>query len=183
MLLVVGLTQRTANGMPPAQITARASAAARWAFVCVLLVFLGLGLVVLLAAPGPPPGSDAMTRSEGLALLSSLAPLFVLYYWRVVLHPRLLLADTGIDVVRPLGSAHIEWDDVAAATPGYFGLTILTKSGARITARSILGKTNYSVMRRRQTRSDRVAAWVVKLARSSPEVRLSELESTTFYFL
>ena len=140
------------------------------------VVVLGFGLLATTAGGYPGDAGDFVV-AWSLAGIGLLCTLFM------VTHPRLVIAESGITIVKLFGVEVIGWDDISRATPGYWGLTVNRKSGGSVTAPGVLAKPNYAVWFGKKTRSDNVAAWIVRMASSDPDFRRDQFNSLAFFYL
>ncbi len=96
------------------------------------------------------------------AALLALTVVVVLYGWRFGLHPRIVADERGLSVVNPFRRNRFDWEDVSVIFPGENGLVI---ASPRVRAEAwCVQKSNTATRRGRHTRSDAVAAELLRLA-------------------
>jgi hypothetical protein len=111
------------------------------------VVFIVVMATQLLDADGEPGAAF-------LTMLLFLPP--TAFFWLYVLRPWIAADSGGVTVRNPLSIRRFPYSDIAAATPGYYGIAIRTRSGRGVVAVAVQ-KSNLSVWMNREVRADRVA--------------------------
>jgi len=127
----------------------RTALAAGWvAFVCLAAT----GTVLVVAAIANVATGD-WGLGAGLIAGAAGAVGVAVVVWRAAIRPRVVLGDTGVEVVNPWTRRMLAWSDVLWADPGYSGVTISSRSGRSVTAWAVQ-KSNFSTWTKRTTRAD-----------------------------
>jgi ABC-type Fe3+-hydroxamate transport system substrate-binding protein len=126
----------------------------------VAAVGCGGGAVALLivAATGHGGGRALV----GAAMLALIAAGLLWFSWR----PSITLADDRVVVRNPFGTVTVPLQRIVATGPGYTGLVLRLADGTVVTAWAVQ-KTNLATWLHRDTRSDRVAAQILRAAHAA----------------
>jgi hypothetical protein len=103
--------------------------------------------------------------------------LLVAILWRLCVHPRIRLNANGMDITKIVGKVVVPWSDIRDVKAESRGLTVTKVTGQSATFFPIFNKTNITLWFKVETRSDRVARWVLELAHADPQQRLSLLDA------
>jgi hypothetical protein len=122
-----------------------------WIWIgCYPMVFIVVMATQLLDADGEPGAAF-------LTMLLFLPP--TVFFWLFIIRPWIAADSDGVTVRNPLSIRRFRYPDIAAATPGYYGIAIRPRSGRGIVAVAVQ-KSNLSSWMNRETRADRVARFI-----------------------
>jgi hypothetical protein len=119
----------------------------------------GGALALLILAGAGHGGTRALV---GAAMLALIAAGLLWFSWR----PSITLLDDRVVVRNPLGTVTVPLRRIVATGPGYTGLVLRLADGRVVTAWAVQ-KTNLATWLHRETRSDRVAAQILRAAHAS----------------
>lgn len=123
----------------------------------IVLLGTGFGVAVLVGLTDPPadPLDCVIPAVTCLVLILALG--------RGALHPRIVATDDGLTVHNPLRTVHVRWTEIVDVGPGYDGLRIVRTTGGPVSAWAVQ-EANIAALLRRQTRSQVIAAEIMRLA-------------------
>jgi hypothetical protein len=120
---------------------------------------VGGALALLILAATGHGGERGLVAA---AMLAAVAAGLIWFSWR----PSLTLLDDRVVVRNPLGTVTVPLRRIVATGPGYTGLVLRLADGRVVTAWAVQ-KTNLATWLHRETRSDRVAAQILRAAHAA----------------
>ncbi len=121
---------------------------------CLALTAVGLAAAAVAKVVG-----DDWRLAGGLAAGGVGSALVAALVRRMSIHPRVLLTDSGVEVINPWGTASFTWAEISGSDAGYSGVAIRSRSGRSVSAWAVQ-KSNLSTWLGRQTRADRLVATI-----------------------